>query len=240
MKIFKIDNISDEEYYANKAYIHYSDLSNFLRKGYSCFLPQPIKKKQDYFEFGQAVDLILTEGENIFERYIKEAQSITTIQKNKIRNLKKEIDDNPTFASLFKDCLPQLKFSFEEEGFKYRIKPDLIKVNEEFKVIQIIDVKTTFHKLEDFNLSMIDFNYYLQALLYHEGVKRNIIDSNYKLSNIFCFFVISKFGQKLDFDLFKVDIDEIKNIGIYNFKEITKRFFDGERKVRELINKNLK
>lgn len=87
----KFDEFSEkltEEEYRNNGRFHYSDISGYMRKGFSC-LVCPEKEESESLTFGSLVDCILTQGMDAFnERYCIEADfPLSDNQKSVTNNL---------------------------------------------------------------------------------------------------------------------------------------------------------
>lgn len=73
----------------------------------------------------------------------------------------------------------QLKFKGEYEGIPLRIMADLILVNHRDKIITPCDLKTSSHLEYEFPLSFVKWSYNIQAQLYWEVLRQNIMKDDY-------------------------------------------------------------
>lgn len=89
----------------------------------------------------------------------------------------------------------QLKFKGEYEGIKLRTMMDLCVVNHRDKTITPCDLKTSSHFEYDFPLSFVQYRYFIQAQLYWEILRQNIIKDDYfkdfKINN-YVFIVVNR------------------------------------------------
>lgn len=88
----------------------------------------------------------------------------------------------------------QLKFRATIQGVDYRCMADELMVCHDTKTIIPIDLKTSSKPEWDFYKSFLDWNYYIQAILYYQIIKENIKNSDlkdYKILN-YRFIVVNK------------------------------------------------
>lgn len=73
----------------------------------------------------------------------------------------------------------QLKFTGEYEGIPIRCMMDLVIVDHKNKIIIPVDLKTSYKPEYKFYKSFIEWNYWIQAQLYAEILRQNIIKDDY-------------------------------------------------------------
>lgn len=73
----------------------------------------------------------------------------------------------------------QLKFKYRKGGLNVRCMFDKIIVDHELKTIQPIDLKTTGKDEEHFEESFLSWSYWIQANMYSEILKMNILEDDY-------------------------------------------------------------
>jgi len=89
----------------------------------------------------------------------------------------------------------QLKFKGEYEGIKLRCMMDLCLIDHKNKTITPCDLKTSSHLEYEFPLSFIKWRYMIQAQLYYELLRQNVVKDDYfkdfKINN-YIFIVVNR------------------------------------------------
>lgn len=118
---------------------------------------------------------------------------------NSVRALKESpvtkfyFEENSPFDSI--ERLYQLKFHTEYNGIQYSCMCDLIVVDHKNKIIQPVDLKTSFHFEYEFPKSFLDWNYQIQARQYYrcleDTIKKDEYFKDFKINN-YQFIVVKK------------------------------------------------
>lgn len=77
------------------------------------------------------------------------------------------------------EVLYQLKFKATLDGIDYRCMFDVLRIDHANKIIQPVDLKTSFKKEWDFYKSFIEWNYQIQNRLYYRILLENIRKDEY-------------------------------------------------------------
>ena len=137
-------------------------------------------------------------------------------------------DDNPFDDSI--ERLYQLKFKGEYEGIPLRCMADLIIVRHDTKEIIPCDLKTSYKEEWNFWKSFIEWRYFIQANLYAEIIRQNIIKDEYfkdfKVADYRFIVICNRTRQPLvwEWNKTKTETDfSINNITFPNWRGIVKR-----------------
>lgn len=114
-------------------------------------------------------------------RYSDKILVDTTMFQNAV-NMVRALRESPSTAGYFADNDPmspirryyQLKFKAKLDGIGYRCMADEIVVDYEKKKIYPVDLKTSSHTEWNFEESFCQWNYMIQARLYHAIIKANM------------------------------------------------------------------
>lgn len=156
---------SDERYYADKEYISNSMLNDF-RKCPMYYKLKHVDKtwvdpERDYYDFGRAVDTIITQGEKAFKEKFEvvarrskdsEKTQLTNSVATKVESCISELNRQPYFKRLnFNDKMvsSQEGVGIELNGVKVKFKPDYLNLYTGV----LADLKTTA-SLASFNPQM--------------------------------------------------------------------------------------
>ena len=128
--------------------------------------------------------LYLSVGKTILDTqtYSDVLRAVETLKTSE--NTREYFNGNDPFTPHI-EILYQLKFKATLDGIDYRCMFDVLEVDHANKIIQPVDLKTSFKKEWDFYKSFIEWNYQIQNRLYYrillDNIKRNEYFKDFKI-----------------------------------------------------------
>lgn len=128
--------------------------------------------------------------------------------------------------------------TFNNKPYRFSLHPDSVVIDEEKKEIQIIDLKTGFRHPEEFNITIREFYYFIQAIIYNKYFQTyfpnytikpfKFVYSCTELSNYPIVWEIA--NEELDNIINEIKLDEILDEIIYSIEEgnytVSKNYID--------------
>ena len=124
---------------------------------------------------GDTTNIVVLEYPNYTTKAAKEAKA-AAIAENKqplltkewveVQAMHKSVMDHPVASKLFTGHIPERSFFWEEDGMKFKCRPDALHPN------MIVDLKTTVDaNPDDFGKTAFNYGYFVSAAHYRNGVQ---------------------------------------------------------------------
>lgn len=182
-----IDGLPSVEYHGAKEWLGSTSLKTLALKTPAHYKHESEHQVfKDEFNIGTAAhslilendttDIVVLEHQNYLTKAAKEAKAVA-IAENKQPLLAKEweqvqamrdsVMDHAVAGPLFKGHVPERSFFWEQDGMKFKVRPDALRED------LIVDLKTTVNAdTNEFGKTAFNYGYFISAALYQQGVER--------------------------------------------------------------------
>lgn len=182
-----IDGLPNAEYHGAKEWLGSTSLKTLALKTPAHYKYESTHQVfKDEFNIGTAAHSLILENDttnivvldfpNYLTKAAKEAKA-AAIADNKQPLLAKEweqvqamrdaVMDHAVAGPLFKGLVPERSFFWEQDGMKFKVRPDALRED------LIVDLKTTVNAdTNEFGKTAFSYGYFISAALYQQGVER--------------------------------------------------------------------
>lgn len=182
-----IDGLPNAEYHGAKEWLGSTSLKTLALKTPAHYKHESTHQVfKDEFNIGTAThslilendttNIVVLEHQNYLTKAAKEAKA-AAIADNKQPLLAKEweqvqamrdsVMDHAVAGPLFKGHVPERSFFWEQDGLKFKVRPDALRED------LIVDLKTTVNAdTNEFGKTAFNYGYFISAALYQQGVER--------------------------------------------------------------------
>ncbi|WP_190264851.1 PD-(D/E)XK nuclease-like domain-containing protein [Glutamicibacter nicotianae] len=182
-----IDGLPSAEYHGAKEWLGSTSLKTLALKTPAHYKYESEHQVfKDEFNIGTAAhslilesdttSIVVLEHQNYLTKAAKEAKA-AAIAENKQPLLAKEweqvqamrdaVMDHTVAGPLFKGHVPERSFFWEQDGMKFKVRPDALRED------LIVDLKTTVNAdTNEFGKTAFNYGYFVSAALYQQGVER--------------------------------------------------------------------
>ena len=182
-----IDGLPNAEYHGAKDWLGSTSLKTLALKTPAHYKYESENQVfKDEFNIGTAAhslilendttNIVVLEHQNYLTKAAKEAKA-AAIADNKQPLLAKEweqvqamrdsVMNHAAAGPLFKGHVPERSFFWEQDGMKFKVRPDALRED------LIVDLKTTVNAdTNEFGKTAFNYGYFISAALYQQGVER--------------------------------------------------------------------
>lgn len=182
-----IDGLPNSDYHGAKEWLGSTSLKTLALKTPAHYQYESTHQVfKDEFNIGTAAhslilendttNIVVLEHQNYLTKSAKEAKAVA-IADNKQPLLAKEWEQvqamrdsvmtHTVAGPLFKGHVPERSFFWEQDGMKFKVRPDALRED------LIVDLKTTVNAdTNEFGKTAFNYGYFISAALYQQGVER--------------------------------------------------------------------